>query len=336
MATISKGLEYRKQVRRFEKNMSNDLTESTSICLPLVIYFFQSYGKNALKKIRLYLYLKSHKGSFININRQTISKSLNCSLSFIDSTLDLFYSLNLINIFDNPTINRKTIQVLGKNHVLKIFNNYGFEYQKYYTVNTSTIFDKDFCDIFLTKYIHTLAIINDNNKSYFKFKEYLNETIEDKETINRSLVKKLKKGFYKNLVNKESYFNEKYTEKDCIIHKISNSLVEFATSLDILETSYLNLPYTFLGAVNNKSRTTAFNWVSCINNLDLVKKTPVYFSFKETFTKEEQQHLVQAYPQLYNKVFFSKNIAFIQMPNKLEFPTINAIELKSLTKYKLK
>jgi hypothetical protein len=336
MTNISKGIEYKKQVRRFEKNMSNDLADTTSICFPLVRYFFQTYGKNALKKIRFYLYLKAHKGGFRNINKKFISKTLNCSTDFIDSTLDLFHSLNLINIFDNQTINRKSIQVLGKNHVLKLFNNYGFEYQKYYTVNTSSIFDKDFCDIFLTKYIHTLAIINDNNKSYFKFKEYLNETIEDKETINRSLVKKLKKGFYKNLEHKESYFNEKYTEKDCIIHKISHSLVEFATSLDILETSYLNLPYTFLSAVNQKSRTTAFNWVSYINDLDLIKKTPVYFSFKETFTKAEQMQLVQAYPQLYNKVFFTKNMAFIQMPNKLEFPTINAIELKSLTKYKLK
>jgi hypothetical protein len=216
----------------------------------------------------------------------------------------------------------------GRDKIAKTFDQVGYPYNRAFVLKSNIIFESTFKELFLTKFLYTLALVNDQNKQFFKFKEHIDETFTDKKQINRGVINKIKREFFKSLEIEKSVFEKKTTGKACIVHKNANSLVSFVTSAKKYETSYLNLPNRFLSALSHKTSTTAAKWLNYINELDLIKKTPVYYVFNESYDSTSQKYLLQEFPQLYNRVFFKNKKTYLRMPNKLEFLPINSIDTK--------
>lgn len=335
------------KVRRFEKNQNRDLRGSSSITMDVVIFLISKFGKNALKAIKLYLYIKLHDGGFINISKKKFEADLQKSMSekYIDNTLVEFENMGLIKIHRNPSISRKTIQYFSKEQIFNTFEPFSSQFKftnKYITIQKETILSDIFGNYFFTKLFQHLSIHLFNKNAEKKFNLCKTKLNKDYDKLNKSQQLKYRKQFTQILRENHQLIQGQINaaeskQKSARINKCANSLDEFLKNPVSRIPNYMQLALGFITKVTNKkSKQTASNWLEFANQYSFFSRTKVFYVFKGVHP-EVQKIIQHEYPQLYGRLKFTKKFVYFKMPDYINFEEANqitTIEFKKLKYWK--
>ena len=337
------------KIRRFEKNLNKPLRASSSITMDVVINLISRFGKNALKAIKLYLYIKLHDGGFVNISKKKFEADLQKSMSekYIDKMLIEFENMGLVKLHRNDSISRKTIQYFSKEELFNTFEPFSSQFKfsnKYITIQKETILSDIFGNYFFTKLFQNLSIHLFNRNAEKKFNLCRKTFNKDYDNLTKSQQLKYRNQFTQILRENHQLIQGQINaaeskQKSARINKCANSLDEFLKNQISQIPNYMQLALGFITKVaNKKSKQTASNWLEFANQYSFFSRTKVFYVFKGVHP-EVQKIIQNEYSHLYGRLKFTKKFVYFKMPDYINFSEadqINTIEFKTLKYWKNK